>query len=49
MPVTLSDIEAQRIKAMLRKSLGRDLTPDELRYIGLSSVMLPEEEPEPEK
>jgi hypothetical protein len=31
-----------RIQEQLREALGRDLTPEEYRLLGLSSVMLPE-------
>ena len=40
MPKVLSDIELDRIKATLREALGRDLTPDEYRYLGLSSSVV---------
>jgi len=34
----LSDEEMNRIKEMYREMLGRDLSPDEQRYLGLSSI-----------
>jgi hypothetical protein len=45
MPRTLSDIELERIKLKLREALGRDLTPEESKYFGLSSGIVPEEPP----
>lgn len=47
MPI-LSDIEFDRIKAKLREALGRDLTPEEYRYLGLSSSIVSKQQ-EPEK
>ena len=37
----LSDLELERIRAKLREALGRDLTPEESRYLGLSNQILP--------
>jgi len=45
MPLSLSDEHLGRIKEKFRQMLGRDLTPDELRYLGLSLVALPDDEP----
>jgi len=42
MPLRLSDEHLARIKEKFRHTLGRDLTPDELRYLGLSLVALPD-------
>jgi len=41
MPRTLSDQEIDRIKQRFRELLGRDLSPREQRYLGLSSVVIP--------
>jgi len=43
-PQSLSKEHLAQIKQELRQSLGRDLTPDELRYLGLSLVALPDYE-----
>jgi hypothetical protein len=43
MPKTLSDLELERIRTKLREALGRDLTPDESRYLGLANIALPPE------
>ena len=45
MPLSLSDEHLTRIKEKFRQTLGRDLTPDEMRYLGLSLVALPDYEP----
>jgi len=34
----LSRIYLERIEAMLRNALGRDLTSDERKYLGLSAI-----------
>jgi len=35
--ITIPEVHVDRIKQMLRESLGRELTPQELRYLGLST------------
>ena len=40
MPKTLSDDEIRRIKELFHKLLGRDLSPDEQKYLGLSSIVV---------
>ena len=42
-PKPLSELEIARIRAKLQETLGRDLTPEEIRYLGLSTVVIPEE------
>lgn len=42
MPLSLSDEHLTRIKEKFRQTLGRDLTPDEMRYLGFSLVALPD-------
>jgi len=34
--ITISAEHVNRIKEMFRKALGRDLTPEEERYLGIS-------------
>lgn len=46
MPQDLSQIQLARIELMLRKALGRDLTPEERKYLGLSAIAVPIEESE---
>jgi len=36
----LSDEHVDRIKVMFRKTLGRDLSPEEQRYLGLSTSVI---------
>jgi hypothetical protein len=45
---TISAIELERIRAKLREALGRDLTPEECRYFGLSRPIVSEEESPPQ-
>lgn len=42
-PKPLSELEIARIRAKLKETLGRDLTPEEIRYLGFSTVVIPEE------
>ena len=42
-PKPFSDLEIARIRAKLQETLGRDLTPEEIKYLGLSTVVIPEE------
>lgn len=44
--ITVSHAHIDRIKDMFRKTLGRDLTPEEARYLGLSSTVITIGEPE---
>lgn len=44
MPKTLSDREIERIKAKLSSTLGRELTAEECKYLGLSYVAVPAED-----
>lgn len=37
---TLSDEEIRRIKELFHKLLGRDLSSDEQKYLGLSSIVV---------
>lgn len=37
---TLSDEHLGRIEEMFRQSLGRELTPEERKYLGLSLVIV---------
>ena len=41
MPNSLSDIELERIRAKLREALGRDLTLEEFKYMGLANIAMP--------
>ena len=43
----LSNVEIERIRSKLQAALGRDLTPEESRYLGLSTVVLTDGEPVP--
>jgi hypothetical protein len=47
MPKTLSDLELKRIRTKLREALGRDLTRNECRYLGLADVAMPPEQEPP--
>lgn len=40
MPKILSDEEIHRIKELFHKLLGRDLSRDEQKYLGLSSIVV---------
>ena len=40
MAKTLSDEQVRRIKEFFHQLLGRDLSPDEQRYPGLSSIVV---------
>jgi hypothetical protein len=42
----LSQIQLIRIELMLRKALGRDLTSEERKYLGLSAIAVPIDESE---
>lgn len=42
----LSQIQLARIELMLRKALGRDLTSEERKYLGLSAIAVPLDESE---
>ena len=44
MPGPLTENEVERIKAQFREALGRELTGEELRCLGLSCSVLPQEE-----
>lgn len=44
MPRNPSDEEIRRVQQALRNVLGRDLLPEEERYIGLSSVLMSTDE-----
>ena len=46
MPSRLPGTEAARVEANLKKALGRDLTPEESRLLGLTIPVLPAEDPE---
>jgi hypothetical protein len=41
MPKVLSEIEVARIKQKFRALTGRDLTAEELKYLGLSATLYP--------
>ena len=41
MSLNLSNEHVERIKEQFKRLLGRDLTPDELRYLGLSLTAFP--------
>jgi hypothetical protein len=43
MPKILSRLELERIRAKFRADLGRDLTAKECKYLGLASVVLPDD------
>ena len=38
--ITIPDVHVDRVKQMLCESLRRELTPEELRYLGLSSPIM---------
>ena len=40
MPKVLSDEHVNRIKVMFRKTLGRDLSPEEQKFLGLSTGII---------
>ena len=40
MPKVLSDEHVNRIKVMFRKTLGRDLSPEEQKFLGLSTGVI---------
>ena len=42
----LSDIYQPRIEMMLKNALGRDLTREERKYLGLSAIAVPPDEGE---
>ncbi len=42
-PKPFSDSGIARIRAKLQETLGRDLTPEEIKYLSLSTVVVPEE------
>jgi hypothetical protein len=46
MPKDLSAVHLERIELMLRNALGRDLTSDERKYLGLSASAVPFDESE---
>jgi hypothetical protein len=47
MSQALSDFEIARIKAKFREALGRELTPEECKYLGLSNALIPVEKEKP--
>ncbi len=47
MPKTLSDEQVRRVAEKFRKALGRELTPQERRYLGLSINAVSMDSPEP--
>jgi len=47
MSQALSDFEIARIKAKFREALGRELTPEECKYLGLTKALIPVEKEKP--